>query len=95
MSGAAGPKTDAWSQPTFVKSIHVQLSDEGGDIGVLEVRAARVSESLIGRGSRADSTHAKTLENSDVGDMTKLSLVPDHEMRCWMLGSSSILETNG
>lgn len=36
-------------------------------------------------------TDARTLENSEVGDMTKLSLELDHEMRCWMLGSSSIL----
>ena len=27
-------------------------------------------------------THARTLENSDVGDMTKLSFELDHEMRC-------------
>jgi hypothetical protein len=33
----------------------------------------------------------KTLENSLEGDMTKLSLVADHEMRCWMPWSSSML----
>ena len=27
-------------------------------------------------------TYAKTLENSEDGDMTKLSLLLDHEMRC-------------
>jgi hypothetical protein len=36
-------------------------------------------------------TNASTFENSEVGDMTKLSFVFDHEMRCWMLESSSIL----
>lgn len=36
-------------------------------------------------------TDARTLENSEVGDITKLSLVLDQEMRCWMLLSSSIL----
>lgn len=55
---------------------------------MLEVRSERVRDEFIGR---EDSTHARTLENSDVGDMTKLSFVPDQEMRCWMPGSSSIL----
>lgn len=36
-------------------------------------------------------TDARTLENSEVGDMTKLSLVLDQDMRCRMLVSSSIL----
>ena len=36
-------------------------------------------------------TYDRTLENSDVGDMTKLSLVLDQEIRCWMAGSSSML----
>ena len=36
-------------------------------------------------------TYDRTLENSDVGDMTKLSLVLDQEIRCWMDGSSSML----
>ena len=31
------------------------------------------------------STYDKTFENSLEGDMTKLSLVLDHEIRCWML----------
>lgn len=30
-------------------------------------------------------THARTLENSEDGDMTKLSFELDHEIRCWML----------
>jgi hypothetical protein len=29
-----------------------------------------------------DQTYAKTLENSDVGDITKLSFVLDQEIRC-------------
>lgn len=36
-------------------------------------------------------TYANTLENSEVGDMTKLSFEVDHEIRCWILWSSSIL----
>lgn len=35
---------------------------------------------------------ARTRENSVEGDMTKLSLPLDHEMRCWMERSSSMLE---
>jgi len=35
--------------------------------------------------------YAKTFENSDDGDITKLSFELDHEMRCWILWSSSIL----
>lgn len=30
-------------------------------------------------------TYARTFENSEDGDMTKLSLVLDQEMRCWMV----------
>jgi hypothetical protein len=88
-NGQKSPKSElACETPTFVKPIHIQLSNEGGDIGMFEVRSARVRDEFIGK---EDSTHARTLENSDVGDMTKLSFVPDQEMRCWMLGSSSIL----
>ena len=36
-------------------------------------------------------TDAKTLEKSVDGDIRKLSLLLDHEMRCCILGSSSIL----
>lgn len=36
-------------------------------------------------------TYASTLENSLDGDTTKLSFVFDHEMRCCILGSSSML----
>lgn len=36
-------------------------------------------------------TYDRTLLNSLDGLMTKLSFVLDHEMRCWMLWSSSML----
>lgn len=36
-------------------------------------------------------THARTFENSEDGDMTKLSLELDQEMRCCILWSSSML----
>lgn len=38
------------------------------------------------------STYDSTFENSDEGDMTKLSLVLDQEIRCCILWSSSILQ---
>ena len=38
-----------------------------------------------------DSTYARTFEKSLEGDMTKLSLPFDQEIRCCMFGSSSIL----
>lgn len=76
--------------PTFVKAIHVQLAHERGNVGVLEVRpASPVSYIKSGQSSRC--TYDRTLEKSLEGDMTKLSLLLDHEMRCWMLWSSSML----
>lgn len=38
-----------------------------------------------------DIAYARTLENSVEGDMTKLSLVLDHEIKCCILWSSSML----
>lgn len=32
-----------------------------------------------------------TLEKSAEGDITKLSALADHDIRCWMFGSSSML----
>lgn len=43
----------------------------------------------LSRGGRL--TYERTLEKSFDGDMTKLSSELDHDMRCDMLGSSSIL----
>lgn len=39
----------------------------------------------------ADNTHESTFEKSAVGDMTKLSLLGDQDIKFPMLGSSSIL----
>ena len=36
-------------------------------------------------------THAKTLEKSVEGDITKLSLLADQDIKFWMLGSSNML----
>lgn len=40
---------------------------------------------------QTEKTYARTLENSEVGDMTKLSFEFDHEIKCWIDMSSSIL----
>ena len=37
--------------------------------------------------------HDRTFEKSAEGDMTKLSLLPDHEIKLEMLGSSSMLQS--
>jgi hypothetical protein len=76
---------------TFVKTIHVQLSDERRNIRVLEVRALSMSVTKDHPAIETIETYAKTLENSGVGDMTKLSLVLDQQIRCLMLPSSSML----
>ena len=75
----------------FVESIHVELSYKRRDISVFEVLAAARHMSAGSHLCRQAETNARTLENSDVGDMTKLSFVLDHEIKCTMLGSSSIL----
>ena len=40
---------------------------------------------------RNSGTYDKTFENSEEGDIMKLSFDPDHVMRCEMVWSSSIL----
>lgn len=70
-----------WATLAFMKAIHVQLANEGGDISVLEVRSAR-PVSYIKSGPSSRRTYDKTLEKSLEGDMTKLSLVLDQEIRC-------------
>lgn len=46
---------------------------------------------MVSTWNKLSWTHAKTFENSDDGDITKLSFVLDHEIKCWMLWSSSML----
>ena len=45
------------------------------------------------QGPKAVATYERTLENSVDGDMTKLSFVLDHEIRCCMLMSSNMLHS--
>jgi hypothetical protein len=41
--------------------------------------------------SSTGRTYAKTFAKSPEGDMRKLSLLEDHDIRCWIFGSSSML----
>lgn len=65
-----------------MESIHIQLPNKGGDVGVLEVLASGASAKPTLSSPGYTSTYAKTLENSEVGDITKLSWVFDQEIRC-------------
>lgn len=66
-----------------MKPVHVQLADKGRNVGMFEIRPSR---GLAGARSYYTSiAYAKTFENSVEGDMTKLSLDWDQEMRCCML----------
>jgi hypothetical protein len=48
---------------------------------MFEILAIDVSVALQPR----DATYAKTFENSVLGDMTKLSPVLVHDIKCWIL----------
>src|SRR5437773_1594790 len=76
---------------TLVETVHVELSDERGNVGMLEVLAtsSRVSNSIERLVRRL--AYASTLENSCEGCMTKLSEVGVHEIKCCIDLSSSIL----
>lgn len=53
--------------------------------------ASLVSLSHMSDVTVARETHARTLENSDEGLITKLSLEEDHDIKCWIFLSSSML----
>jgi hypothetical protein len=68
-----------------MKPVHIELSNERRDISVLEIltNEANISnQATICEALSRGETDARTFENSDVGDMTKLSLVLDHDIRC-------------
>ena len=50
-----------------------------------------LAKSAFTRKFKLTDTYARTFENSDDGDMTKLSLLLAQEMRCDMVWSSNIL----
>lgn len=65
---------------TFVEPVHVQLPYEGGNVGMLEIRSIRRLVQAINM--VINRTYDKTFENSVDGDITKLSLVFDHDIKC-------------
>lgn len=79
-----------------MKPVHVELAHEGRNVGVLEILAIGrlATPHLVGKANAivgGMETDARTLENSEVGDMTKLSLLLDQDIKCWIPESSSIL----
>lgn len=78
-----------------MKTVHIELSYKGRDVGMLKILTVMTISDSSGARMREREimgiTHERTFENSDVGDMTKLSFVLDHDIKCWMLGSSNIL----
>ncbi len=73
----------------FVKAVHVELSNEGGNIGVFEVLPATYQPCSIPL--LCELAHERTLAKSALGDIMKLSLLLDQDIRFCMVGSSSIL----
>ena len=71
-----------------MKSVHIQLSNEGRYVRMFEV-LPRNPKPMFGRLRLC--TNAKTLEKSADGDITKVSLLLDQDIRCCMFGSSSML----
>jgi len=77
-----------------MKAVHVELAHKGRNIRVFKIlsRIPKVSIWLIIRGWMSKGKpYDNTLEKSAEGDMTKLSADEDHEIRCCMLESSSML----
>lgn len=78
---------------TFVKPVHVELTYKRRDVGVLKIltKGARVSKFVRPKAVCRGVAYDNTFEKSAEGDMTKLSADDDHEMRCCILVSSSML----
>jgi hypothetical protein len=74
----------------FVEPVHVKLPDKRRDVRMLEIVPSTVRTASTEQ-KKGAGTHARTLANSEEGDMTKLSFEFDHEMRCSILRSSSML----
>lgn len=71
-----------------MESVHVELSNEGGYVGMFEVLPANSKPMPRRIGA---CTNAKTFEKSADGDITKFSLLLDQDIRCCMFGSSNML----
>lgn len=70
-----------------MKPVHVELAHEGRNVGVLKILAIGrlATPHRVGRVNAIlgfMETDARTLENSEVGDMTKLSLLLDQDIKC-------------
>ena len=67
----------------FVKAVHVQLADEGGYVGVFEVGSACHCQHVGWvKAEFGMVSYARTLENSVEGEMRKLSLEEDQDIKC-------------
>lgn len=75
---------------TFVEPIHIQLPHKRRNIGMLEVLTVE-NKQMISMSMSWHKTYARTFEKSAEGDMTKLSLDGDHDIKCRIVWSSSIL----
>lgn len=77
-----------------MKTVHVELTHKRRNVRMFKIlsRGLKVSTLVIPRGLTAKGkAYDNTLEKSAEGDMTKLSADEDHEIRCCMLESSSML----
>ena len=61
-----------------MKSVHIQLSYKRRNIGMLEILTKQISRRLQ---EWHVQTYARTFENSFVGDITKLSLELDQDIK--------------
>lgn len=75
-----------------METIHIELSDERGNVRVLKVLPKILFSNSLALGGDRTVTYASTLEKSAVGDITKLSAVLDQAIRCCIPGSSNMLE---
>lgn len=74
-----------------MKPIHVQLAYKGRHISVFKVLTVLLLALFFVFTLTMCIPYLRTFENSLVGDTTKLSLDGDHEIKCCMLPSSSML----
>jgi len=73
-----------------MEAIHVQLSDERRDVGMLEICAKRNQPRVL---IVSDAPpYEQAFAKSWLGVMTKLSFVLDQLIKCEMLESSNMLQ---
>jgi hypothetical protein len=66
-----------------METVHIQLSYERRNVGVFKIlsEAKSASRAAIWLSGRV-STYDRTFEKSAEGDMTKLSALADHDIKC-------------